>query len=146
MSRRFGRRHDRHTDMNPVTRAILRAEFEKKLTTLKLKLYTTDHGEQAVDMLDDAAFVLAIAGMAIERQFPGDVPTDMLVASRIIKGGISACAQCIKAWDANQAVAIERALDEAVVALKKLETKHLNGAWADAIKAQANAIKQGEKA
>jgi hypothetical protein len=122
---------NRNAALNPVARAIAQKKLERDILIVKLKLYMTPDGAVCADFLEDVALLLATVGVASELD-PAIGGAD--VGVRILRGGMSACQALIKTnkWSLDQAVAIERAVDEAQELNKRLHPKYI---------AQANAMR-----
>lgn len=110
--------------MNPVARAIAQKKLEKDLLVIKLKLYMTPDGAACSDFLEEIAMLLATVGVASELD-PDIGGAD--VGVRILRGGMSACQAMIKTdkWSIDQAVAIERAVDEAQLLNKRVHPVYI---------------------
>jgi hypothetical protein len=122
---------NRNAALNPVARAIAQKKLERDILIVKLKLYMTPDGAVCADFLEDVALLLATVGVASELD-PAIGGAD--VGVRILRGGMSACQALIKTnkWSLDQAVAIERAIDEAQELNKRVHPKYI---------AQANAMR-----
>jgi hypothetical protein len=122
---------NRNTALNPVARAIAQKKLERDILIVKLKLYMTPDGAVCADFLEEIALLLATVGVASELD-PAIGGAD--VGVRILRGGMSACQALIKTdkWSLDQAVAIERAVDEAQELNKRVHPKYI---------AQANAMR-----
>lgn len=122
---------NRNTALNPVARAIAQKKLEREILLVKLKLYMTPDGAECADFLEEIAVLLATVGVASELD-PKIGGED--VGVRILRGGMSACQSLIKKdkWSLDQAVAIERAVDEAQLLNKRVNPKYI---------AQANAMR-----
>lgn len=120
----------KNTALNPVARAMAQKKLADDLTTRKIRLYMMQDGEPCADLLEELAVMLATIGVASE--LDPDVGGDD-VGVRILRGGMSACQALINTdkWDSAQAVAIERALEEAEALNKRVHPKYI---------AQANAM------
>ena len=120
----------KNTALNPVARAMAQKKLADDLTTRKIRLYMMQDGDPCADLLEELAVMLATIGVASE--LDPDVGGDD-VGVRILRGGMSACQALINTdkWDSAQAVAIERALEEAEALNKRVHPKYI---------AQANAM------
>ena len=120
----------KNTALNPVARAMAQKKLADDLTTRKIRLYMMQDGEPCADLLENLALMLATIGVASE--LDPDIGGED-VGVRILRGGMSACQALINTdkWDSTQAVAIERALEEAEALNKRVHPKYI---------AQANAM------
>jgi len=120
----------KNTALNPVARAVAQKKLAGELLNRKLKLYMMQDGESCFQLLENVALMLAVVGVASELD-PKIGGED--VGVRILRGGMSACQALINTdkWDSTQAVAIERALEEAEALNKRVHPKYI---------AQANAM------
>ena len=114
----------RNTALNPVARAIAQKKLERDILVTKLKLYMTPDGASCSDFLEEIAMLLATVGVASE--LDPDIGGDD-VGVRILRGGMSACQALIKTdkWSIDQAVAIERAVDEAQLLNKRVHPVYI---------------------
>lgn len=111
---------------NPIARAQSKQQFFSQLTNLKLSLYMIEKGERNSPVMGRAAHLLALIGMAAERQWEHTpVPPDVDAEFRILRGGLSASTQGVMKWDLGYAISIERSLDAAVSICKRLDAKNL---------------------
>lgn len=120
----------KNTALNPVARAMAQKKLSDALLSHKIKLYMMQDGESCFQLLEGLSLMLATIGVASELD-PKIGGED--VGVRILRGGMSACQALITTdkWDSTQAVAIERALDEAQALNKRVHPKFI---------AQANAM------
>jgi len=126
---RFKTITDHNTAMNPVARAIAVHKLRVRLTTCKIKLYTMADGENCTAFMKDLMYMLSIVGRGCMLQF-GTEPKDRdtLVGYRVLCGGLSACHDVFTnkgRWDSAQAVAVERAIEEAEKLNRMISPKYL---------------------
>jgi hypothetical protein len=115
---------NKNTALNPVARAVAQKKLANELLDRKLKLYMMQDGESCYVLLESLAMMLATIGVASE--LDPDIGGDD-VGVRILRGGMSACQALINTdkWDSTQAVAIERALDEAQLLNKRVHPVYI---------------------
>jgi hypothetical protein len=115
---------NRNTALNPVARAMAQKKLASALLNHKIKLYMMQDGESCFQLLEGLALMLAVIGVAseLDPKIGGDD-----VGVRILRGGMSACQALISTdkWDSTQAVAIERALDEAQLLNKRVHPVYI---------------------
>lgn len=115
---------NKNTALNPVARAVAQKKLADALLNHKIKLYMMKDGEPCFQLLESLALMLAVIGVAseLDPKIGGDD-----VGVRILRGGMSACQALISTdkWDSTQAVAIERALDEAQLLNKRVHPVYI---------------------
>lgn len=110
---------------SPVMRAIAKDAIRKNLLTSMLKVYTYSAGEDVSQFMSGLLFSLAVVEAAVTRQWPTDMPDDVNLDLRVLRGGMSAIAQTLRCWDVTQAVAIEQALVRVERLNNQLKADHL---------------------
>ena len=113
---------------NPVARSIARNNLTKAMTHMALRIYSLGHREECADLLHEAGFVLALIGMAAEREpaVGADHP-----GVRIIRGALSAVEQMSPSgkWDRTEAPAIEHGVNTAIDLNRVIKQRYLIAAW-----------------
>lgn len=115
---------NKKTALNPVARAVAREKLEKAVLELKIRIFMMQRGEECSEVLEILGRSLGMVGYACELD-PSVGKDDP--RARIVRGGLSACSQMIASggWDPAQAVALERALDEAQVLNSVVDPKFM---------------------
>ena len=123
----FLRKVKKQTALNPVARAVARAQLASELLEFKIKVYSLEHGS-LTDLLEELGPWLSLIGYAaeIDKRIPQDDPR-----KRIIRGAVSACNQAIAAgtWDKMLAPAISHGLTVAEELNKVLDPVATNTAF-----------------
>lgn len=116
---------------SPAAKAIAKANLTQLLTHIKLHLYTMEAGQPCSALLHDVGYVLAILGMASEKD-PAVGPHDP--RARVLRGALSAISQLLETdrWDLQAAVPIETGLLKAEELNKVLQTKYIVSAMTKA--------------
>lgn len=126
---------------NPVTRALAKDAIRKHLLMATLKVYSFKAGEDVSEFMSGTIHSVAIVGMAVERQWPTDMPTEVDVDLRVLRGGMSAMEQTLRCWDLSQAVAIEQCLLRVERLNNQLKGEHLVSAYLDVMRIDAQYAK-----
>lgn len=118
-------RVSRLTGLNPIARAVAREKLKSAVRDQKIRLYLTGPGEPCVDICHGVGTTLALLVHAAELEGKAEHP---LV--RIMRGGISACAQMADADRYNPAntPALDVALDAAIELNEKLNPNSITRA------------------
>lgn len=113
---------------NPVARSIARNNLTKAMTHLALRIYSLDSREPCGDLLQEVGFVLALIGMAAERDPAIGLDNPGV---RVIRGALSAVEQMSGSgkWDRAQAAAIEHGVNTAIELNRVIKQQHLITAW-----------------
>ena len=113
---------------NPVARAIARNKLNRTMAHLALRIYSLDSREPCGDLLQEVGFVLALIGMAAERDPATGLDNPGV---RVIRGALSAVEQMSGSgkWDRAQAAAIEHGVNTAIELNRVIKQQHLITAW-----------------
>lgn len=111
---------------NPVARAIARSRVHDRLLAAKLRVAMMDAGADESEFFDGIQRTMIVVGTAIEAQYHSkDMPTDVSVNERILRGGLSALQSCATSWDPAQMMAVVRAIEATEALNKVVTTDHL---------------------
>lgn len=124
----YHRRVSPNVGRNPVAQAVARRELASAVLDLKIKLYLLAQGESCESVLIPVGQTLAVAGLATEL----DPALGQEVRElKVLRGGLSACQQLVLAdrWDSLQVVAIEGALDAAMVLAARVKPRFISEAF-----------------
>lgn len=101
---------------NPVAQAVAKNEVHHTITGMRTRCYLLNHNEECRDLLQDAGFLFAVAGL---------VEPDSRMA-----GASSACAQMSKTgrWDKLNTVAVDLGLSIAARVIRNGHPAHINDA------------------
>lgn len=105
---------DKHVALNPVARAVARAQLRKAMLGFQIRLRVLYEGERVPADCQAAAKCLAVASAVLEAQGQADT-----AAARVIAGGMGALADMARTgwlWRTRHATAVDQALQHAEAA------------------------------
>lgn len=117
----------RNAGMNPVARAVARAQVKQALLDQKIQLYLLDEGAPCTDT---CLMICQMLSAIIEAAAIDKIDLDNADV-RVMRGAISACEQMLSYDKFSRAniVALERGLDAAFELHARVSPEAFNSAW-----------------
>lgn len=116
---------------NPVARAVARQRMHAAVLDFLSRIYLLEDGEPVAADMSAAARVLAVAVRVLEQRARTTQDLES-PAMRVMAGGMGAIAQCSARqwrWRTLDAVAVDRALCEALAVLRGADALETRQAW-----------------
>jgi hypothetical protein len=114
--------------LNPIARAVAREKLRRAILDQKIKVYLMEDDEDCAEFCEGIGLTLAVIGYASELDPKIDQHDSTL---KVLRGGLSACQQMLTTgkWKKINAVAIDVALDAAMVLNRDVKADYINTAW-----------------
>lgn len=114
--------------LNPIARAIAQEKLRRAILDQKIKVYLMEDDEDCAELCEGIGLTLAVIGYASELDPKIDQHDSTL---KVLRGGLSACQQMLATgkWKKINAVAVDVALDAAMVLNRQLDARIINQAW-----------------
>lgn len=114
--------------MNPIARAVARANLRKAILDQKIQLYMLPEGAECAEICEAMAVIFKALIAAAEADKDLDIESREV---RVLKGGLSACEQMIthNSFRRINIVSLEQSLDCAAEINSRVKPELFNRAW-----------------